>query len=198
MYPEPVDSSLLKIDLYSDTATKPTREMREFMCAAEVGDEQRGEDPSVNELQEMVADILGKEAALLLPSGTMCNQIAFAVHCRPGDMVLLERNAHPLHSEAGGAAVLASATLYPVDGVNGHFTAEHVADALQPATRYWSGFRLVAVEQTTNRPGGRSAMRHTSEACRRTWTAPVCSMRLSRPGFRQGITRKRSILFGLT
>ncbi len=155
MYPEPVDSSLLKIDLYSDTATKPTREMREFMCAAEVGDEQRGEDPSVNELQEMVADILGKEAALLLPSGTMCNQIAFAVHCRPGDMVLLERNAHPLHSEAGGAAVLASATLYPVDGVNGHFTAEHVADALQPATRYWSGFRLVAVEQTTNRPGGR-------------------------------------------
>ncbi len=155
MYPEPVDSSLLKIDLYSDTATKPTREMREFMCAAEVGDEQRGEDPSVNELQEMVADMLGKEAALLLPSGTMCNQIAFAVHCRPGDMVLLERNAHPLHSEAGGAAVLASATLYPVDGVNGHFTAEHVADALQPATRYWSGFRLVAVEQTTNRPGGR-------------------------------------------
>ncbi len=155
MFPEPADSSLLKIDLYSDTATKPTPEMREFMCAAEVGDEQRGEDPSVNELQEMVADMLGKEAALLLPSGTMCNQIAFAVHCRPGDMVLLERNAHPLHSEAGGAAVLASATLYPIDGVNGHFTAEQVADAIQPATRYWSGFRLMAVEQTTNRPGGR-------------------------------------------
>ena len=155
MYPEPVDSSLLKIDLYSDTATKPTREMREFMCAAEVGDEQRGEDPSVNELQETVAEMLGKEAALLLPSGTMCNQIAFAVHCRPGDMVLLERNAHPLHSEAGGAAVLASATLYPVDGVNGHFTADQVAEEVQPATRYWPGFRLVAVEQTTNRPGGR-------------------------------------------
>ena len=64
MYPEPVDSSLLKIDLYSDTATKPTREMREFMCAAEVGDEQRGEDPSVNELQEMVAEMLGKESRI--------------------------------------------------------------------------------------------------------------------------------------
>lgn len=168
MYPEPVDSAQLKIDLYSDTATKPTREMREFMCAAEVGDEQRGEDPSVNELQDMVAEMLGKEAALLLPSGTMCNQIAFAVHCRPGDMVLLERNAHPLHSEAGGAAVLASTTLYPVDGVNGHFTAEHVAAEVQPATRYWPGFRLVAVEQTTNRPGGRvwplEQMREVCEA----------------------------------
>ncbi len=146
--------SEVRIDLYSDTATKPTEEMRAFMCAAEVGDEQRGEDPSVNELQEMVAGMLGKEAALFLPSGTMCNQIALAVHCGPGDLVLLDRTAHPLHSEAGGAAVLARVTLYPVDGEKGQFTAEQVAEEVTLSTRYFPGFRLISVEQTTNRPGG--------------------------------------------
>ena len=78
----------IKIDLYSDTSTMPTQAMREFMCAAEVGDEQKGEDPSVNRLQDMVAELTGKESALFLPSGTMCNQIAFAVHCGPGDLGL--------------------------------------------------------------------------------------------------------------
>jgi len=145
----------VRVNLYSDTATQPTKEMRAFMCDAEVGDEQRGEDPTVNALQAQVAALLGKEEALLLPSGTMCNQIALAVHCRPGDMVLVDRSAHPLHSEAGGAAVLASATLYPVDGVNWKYTAEQVAEALTPSDRYWPGFRLISVEQTTNRPGGR-------------------------------------------
>ena len=99
----------IRIDLYSDTSTKPTCEMRAFMCAAMVGDEQKGEDPSVNQLQEQVAELLGKEAALFLPSGTMCNQVAFATHCAPGDLILLDRSAHPLTSEAGGAAVIASA-----------------------------------------------------------------------------------------
>lgn len=144
----------VRINLYSDTATKPTKEMRAFMCDAEVGDEQRGEDPTVNALQDRVAALLGKEGALLLPSGTMCNQIALAVHCQPGDMVLVDRSAHPLHSEAGGAAVLASATLYPVDGVNGQYTSEQVVEALTPPDRYWPGIRLISVEQTTNRPGG--------------------------------------------
>ena len=102
----------IKIDLYSDTSTVPTQAMREFMCRAEVGDEQKGEDPSVNALQDMVAEMLGKEAALFLPSGTMCNQISYAVHCRAGDLILVDRTAHPLISEAGGAAVLARATLY--------------------------------------------------------------------------------------
>ena len=114
----------IRIDLYSDTATLPTKAMRAFMCAAEVGDEQKGEDPSVNELQAMTAEMLGKEAALLLPSGTMCNQIAFAVHCRQGDIILVDRSAHPLHSEGGGASVLAGATTYPLDGVKGQFTAD--------------------------------------------------------------------------
>ena len=92
----------IKIDLYSDTVTRPTAPMRKFMSEAEVGDEQKFEDPTVNRLQERVAELLGKEAGLYLPSGTMCNQIAFRIHCRPGDEVLLHRSAHPLISEAGG------------------------------------------------------------------------------------------------
>ena len=144
----------LRIDLYSDTGTMPTPEMREFMCSAEVGDEQKGEDPSVNELQQMAAGMLGKEEAVFLPSGTMCNQIAFAVWCRPGDMVLLDRTAHPVISEAGGTAILASSTLYQIDGDRGRFTAEQVEEAIEPANRYWPAMRVVSVEQTTNRPGG--------------------------------------------
>src|ERR1041384_5884379 len=94
----------IEIDLQSDTVTKPTREMRRFMCDAEVGDEQKMEDTTGNELQETVADLLGKEAALFLPSGTMCNEIAMRVHCRPGEEMLAHRTAHPIHFESGGAA----------------------------------------------------------------------------------------------
>ncbi len=145
----------IKIDLYSDTSTQPDQAMREFMCSAEVGDEQKGEDPTVNRLQDMVAEMLGKEQALFLPSGTMCNQIAYAVHCGPGDLILLDRTAHPLISESGGAAVLASATMYPIDGANGQFTAEQVSDVVEESTRYKPTFRLLSIEQTTNKPGGR-------------------------------------------
>ena len=145
----------IRIDLYSDTSTKPTPEMRDFMCRAEVGDEQKLEDPTVNRLQEVVAELLGREAALFLPSGTMCNQIAFAVHCRAGDLILLDRTAHPLISEAGGAAVLAGATMYPIDGPDGRFTAEQVEEVVEPASRYRPPFRLMSIEQTTNKPGGR-------------------------------------------
>jgi len=144
-----------RIDLYSDTSTNPTQAMREFMCAAEVGDEQKGEDPSVNTLQDIVAEMLGKEAALFLPSGTMCNQIAYAVHCNGGELILLDRTAHPLISEAGGAGILARATMYPIDGVNGMYTPEQMAEVMEPSTRYKPPFRLVCVEQTTNKPGGR-------------------------------------------
>ena len=89
------------VDLYSDTVTRPTAAMRRFMCDAEVGDEQQLEDPTVNLLQDTVAELLGKEAALFLPSGTMCNQVAFSVHCRAGDEILLHETAHPLLYEAG-------------------------------------------------------------------------------------------------
>src|SRR5262245_7910187 len=100
--PSPID-----VDLSSDTVTRPTPEMRRFMCEAEVGDEQKFEDPTVNLLQEMVAELLGKDEAVFLPSGTMCNEIALRVHCRPGDEMLAHRTAHPIHFETGGPAPLA-------------------------------------------------------------------------------------------
>ena len=156
----------IKVDLYSDTSTKPSEGMRAFMCAAEVGDEQKGEDPSVNMLQEMVATMLGKQAALFLPSGTMCNQIAFAVHCGAGDLILLDRTAHPLISEAGGAAALARATMYPIDGEKGQFTVAQMAAVMESPTRYKPRFRLVSVEQTTNKPGGRIwPLKQVQEVC---------------------------------
>jgi len=144
----------IKIDLFSDTMTKPTAEMRHFMCNAEVGDEQKGEDPTVNLLQEMVAELLGKPAALFLPSGTMCNQIAFLLHCRPGDEILLDRTAHPLNSEGGGPAALAGAMVMPLQGVRGVFSAEQVKAAVRPITRYQPKTRVVSVEQTSNMGGG--------------------------------------------
>src|SRR3954463_15429165 len=102
------------VDLYSDTVTRPTPAMRRAMADAPVGDEQNREDPTVNRLQDMVAELLGKEAALFLPSGTMCNQVSFAVHCRPGDEILLHELAHPLLYEAGGPAALTGAVMRPL------------------------------------------------------------------------------------
>jgi len=142
------------IDLFSDTATKPSAQMRRFMCEAEVGDEQRFEDPSVNRLQEMVADLLGKEAALYLPSGTMCNQISLAIACRPGDEILLDRTAHPLNAEAGGAAALSGAVFTVLDGTRGIYSLEQVAAAIRPVWRYAPCTKVVSIEQTTNLGGG--------------------------------------------
>jgi threonine aldolase len=142
------------IDLFSDTATKPSAAMRRFMCDAEVGDEQRFEDPTVNRLQEMVADLLGKEAALYLPSGTMCNQISLAIACRPGDEILLDRTAHPLNAEAGGAAALTGAVFTVLNGTRGIYSVEQVAEAIRPAWRYAPRTRVVSIEQTTNIGGG--------------------------------------------
>jgi threonine aldolase len=144
----------IRIDLFSDTMTKPTPAMRRFMCEAEVGDEQKGEDPTVNLLQEMVADLLGKEAALFLPSGTMCNQISIKLHCRPGDEVLLDKTAHPLNSEGGGPAALSGAMVRGLEGVRGVFSAAQVKEAIRPITRYQPKTRLLSVEQTANMGGG--------------------------------------------
>src|SRR5499427_3845501 len=104
----------IDVDLYSDTVTRPTLEMRRFMCDAPVGDEQKYEDPTVNLLQDSVAELLGKEAALFLPSGTMCNEIAIRVHCRPGDEMVAHRTAHPIHYESGGPAALAGVNVWPL------------------------------------------------------------------------------------
>jgi threonine aldolase len=158
--------AIIKIDLFSDTMTKPTAEMRRFMCDAEVGDEQKFEDPTVNLLQEMVAELLGKEAALFLPSGTMCNQIAIKLHCRPGDEMICDRTAHPLNFEGGGPAALSGVMVYPLPGENGIFTGEQVRAAIRPFIRYYPQSRLVSIEQTSNMGGGTIWPLHTiGEVC---------------------------------
>lgn len=145
---------MIAVDLFSDTVTRPTAGMRRAMAEAEVGDEQLGEDPTVNRLQEVVAELLGKEAALFLPSGTMCNQVAFAVHCRPGDEVLLHEQAHPLLYEAGGPSAMVGALLRPLPGPRGRFTADQVRAAVRPAVHYMPRTRAVSLEQTANIAGG--------------------------------------------
>jgi threonine aldolase len=144
------------INLYSDTQTRPTAEMRAAMASAEVGDEQGFLDPTVNELCARVAELFGFEAAVFLPSGTMCNAIAFRLHVRPGgDEVYLHPTSHPIVAEAGGPAVFSGAMMRPLDGPRGMFTAEALSGALRPAgDRYTPRSRLVSVEQTTNLTGG--------------------------------------------
>jgi threonine aldolase len=130
--------------------------MRRAMAEAEVGDEQKFEDPTVNALCARVAELLGMEAAVFLPSGTMCNEIAFRLHIRPGgDEAILHRTAHPIIAEAGGPAAFAGAMLHPLDTPGGTFTGDDVRAALRPPSRYEPRSRLVSVEQTVNMAGGR-------------------------------------------
>lgn len=146
--------STFAVDLFSDTVTRPTAAMRRAMAEAEVGDEQNREDPTVNRLQAMVAELLGQEAALFLPSGTMCNQVAFAVHCRPGDEILLHETAHPLLYEAGGPSAMVGAIMRPLPGARGMFTAEQVRQAVRPAVHFMPRTRALSIEQTANIAGG--------------------------------------------
>ncbi len=147
-------SGRIDVDLSSDTVTRPTADMRRFMCEAEVGDEQKLEDPTVNLLTEMVAELLGKEAAVFLPSGTMCNEIALRVHARPGDEVIAHHSAHPINFEAGGPGALAGVNMRTVDGARGQFDAAAVEAAVRHTSRYAPRTRLVWVEQTSNLGGG--------------------------------------------
>jgi threonine aldolase len=145
------------VNLYSDTQTQPSRAMREAMANAAVGDEQRGTDPTVNALQEQVAELLGMEAALFLPSGSMCNQIGIRLHIGPlGDELYTHRESHPIVAEAGGAATLSGAMVCALDGDAGMFTAAALEAAMRdPDDRHQPNSRLVCVEQTTNFGGGR-------------------------------------------
>ncbi len=144
----------IDIDLYSDTQSKPSKAMRAAMVAAEVGDEQQGRDPTVTQLIERVADLMGKEDALFLPSGTMCNQIALLVHCRPGDEVLSDKTSHLIHSEGGGASALAGVMMRGLDGTRGVFTGAQVEAAIRPDTNSAPRTSLVEIEQTANLGGG--------------------------------------------
>jgi threonine aldolase len=142
------------INLYSDTQTQPSKAMRLAMAEAPVGDEQRGEDPSVNRLCEMTAELLGKEAAVFLPSGTMCNQLAIHIHCRPGEEIIAHRSAHILNFEGGGTAAFSGVQVQGLDGPRGQFSVEAARAAIRPKDRYHPQTRMIAVEQTANMGGG--------------------------------------------
>lgn len=144
----------IRINLYSDTQTRPTRAMRAAMLAAEVGDEQSGLDPTINALCDRMADLMGKEAAIFLPSGTMCNEIAILTHCRPGDAVLAHESAHIIVAEGGAPGALAGVQITPLAGFGGQFSAETLREALLPKSRYAMPQTLLSVEQTANLGGG--------------------------------------------
>ena len=153
--PKRFDFSIpVRINLSSDTQTKPTRAMKEAMMEAEVGDEQMGSDPTVWALCDRTAALLGKEAAVFLPSGTMCNQVAIATHCRPGEEILAHESSHILSSEGGAPAAIAGALIRGLTGDRGMFTVDTLEEAIRPVSRYSPTQRLVEVEQTANRGGG--------------------------------------------
>jgi threonine aldolase len=144
----------VRINLLSDTQTRPTPAMREAMARAEVGDEQIGDDPSVNLLCERVADLLGKEAAVFMPSGTMCNVAATLAHCRPGDEILAHETAHIIAREGGAHAALGGFQITALPGIDGKFSPDTLRRALHPRSRYQPPQTVVSVEQTANIGGG--------------------------------------------
>lgn len=143
------------IDLRSDTLTRPTAGMRAAMAAAEVGDDVFSEDPTVNRLQERVTEILGKEAALFVPSGTMSNQICVRAHTQPGDELLCEATCHIYKYEQGGAAALSGVTCRTLEGEYGLLDLSQLEDKIQPNNEHLVRTRLVCLENTHNRGGGR-------------------------------------------
>src|SRR6202012_4720043 len=154
--PPPRDPNAIpvRVNLLSDTQTRPTPAMREAMAQAEVGDEQIGDDPTTNALCERVAELLGKETAVFMPSGTMCNVAATLSYCRPGDEILAQETAHILAREGGAHAALGGFQITPLKGADGQFTPETFRDALHPRSRYQPPQVLVSAEQTANIGGG--------------------------------------------
>jgi threonine aldolase len=144
----------IRINLLSDTQTRPTPGMREAMAAAKVGDEQIGDDPTVNELCERTADLLGKQAAVFLPSGTMCNVTATLAVCRPGDEIIAHETAHILAREGGAHAAIGGFQITGLRGANGQFSLDAFRAALHPRSRYQPPQTLASVEQTANIGGG--------------------------------------------
>ena len=142
------------IDLRSDTFTKPTPEMKAAMMAAEVGDDVFGEDPTVNKLESISANMFGMEAALFCPSGTMTNQIAIKCHTQPGNEVICEKNSHVYIYEGGGIAFNSSCQVKPIDGNRGRIKAEQIEPLINPDDIHKPVTSLVSVENTSNRGGG--------------------------------------------
>ena len=142
------------INLFSDTQTRPTHAMRAAMAAAEVGDEQRKADPTVNRLQDRMAEMLGMDRALFLPTGTMCNLVAVGAHTRPGDSIVVEHSGHVLRSETSGAAAVNGCVIETLRGDRGTFTPEQLLQVVTPGNQYVPPTRLVCLEQTHNFAGG--------------------------------------------
>lgn len=142
------------IDLRSDTLTQPTSEMRRAMAEAIVGDDVYDEDPTVKELEKRVAEILGKEACIYMPSGTMSNQVAIRGHTEPGDEILIESEAHCYFYESGASAALAGVTCRLIPGRRGIFEPEDVRALLRPKNYHFPPTRLLCIENTHNRSGG--------------------------------------------
>lgn len=142
------------IDLRSDTVTRPTPGMREAMSRAEVGDDILGDDPTVKALEKRTADLLGKEAAVFMPSGTMTNQVAIRAHTEPGDEVIVEAEAHVYFYEAGAPAALSGVMCRLISGRRGIFAGDDLKKALRPRDVHYPVTKLVCVENTHNRGGG--------------------------------------------
>jgi threonine aldolase len=153
------------VDLRSDTVTRPTPAMRQAMAAAEVGDDVYGEDPTVRALEEETARLLGQEAAVFVPSGTMANQIGLALLAGPGTEVLVEKDSHVFNFEAGGAAALWGITLRPLAGPRGRITAEQIQSHQKPVDEHLAPLVAVAIENTHNRHGGAVWTPAELEAC---------------------------------
>ncbi len=141
-------------DLRSDTLTAPTEEMRELMARAPVGDDVYGEDPTVNQLQDIAAELLGKEAALFVPTGCMGNQICLKIHTKEGDEVIVDSEAHIFHYETAAPAVISRVQLYTVRSDNGIFSIGDLRDAVRPPQYYFPETTLFCMENTHNRYGG--------------------------------------------
>ena len=142
------------IDLRSDTVTKPTEAMRKAMATAEVGDDVLGEDPTVNQLQGRIASLLGKEAGLFVPSGTMANQVAIKTHIQPGDEIIIDQNAHIFYYECGAAAVLSGGQFHCLTGEKGILSAAIINSAIRPEDIHQPPTRLICLENSHNRGGG--------------------------------------------
>ncbi len=141
-------------DFYSDTKSIPTKAMLESIISTPLGDEQKGEDPTTAKLEKRVAKLLGKEAAIFMISGTMCNEVAVKVHCEPGNEIICDETSHLLNYECGSPAALSGVILRTLNGVNGIFSAEDVRRAIRPYSRYMPISKMLLVEQTANLGGG--------------------------------------------
>ncbi len=142
------------IDLRSDTVTKPSPEMRKAMAEAEVGDDVFGEDPTVNALQEKAAELLGKEAAIFVCSGTMANQVAIRAQTHHGDEIIADKNCHTFNCEAGGVAALSGVLVNTIEGNRGILTVDQIREAIRPEDHHFAPTRLISLENTHNRGGG--------------------------------------------